>query len=99
MASLRLDAEAHHGARFPITVEIGAPYQCETGEWACPVALVGLYERLSDARGHDSFRALCMAASLAQDLLRTFQEKGGVLLIEGDRFQLEPYAFGPADWR
>jgi|HubBroStandDraft_3_1064219.scaffolds.fasta_scaffold238589_1 hypothetical protein len=96
IASLTLDAEAPDGERFAITVKIGTPYHRETGEWACPVALVGLYERLSDACGDDSFQALCMAASLAQDLQRDFQEKGGALLIEGDRFQLEPYAFGPA---
>ena len=96
IASLTLDAEAPDGARFSITVEIGTPYHRETGEWACPVALVGLYGRLSDACGENSFQALCMAASLAQDLLRDFQEKGGVLLIEDDYFELEPYSFGPA---
>jgi hypothetical protein len=96
IASLTLDAEAPDGERFAVTVEIGAPYHRETGEWACPVALVGLYNRLPDACGEDSFQALCMAASLAQDLLQGFQEKGGTLLIKGDRFQLEPYAFGPA---
>jgi hypothetical protein len=96
IASLTLDAEAPDGGRFSITIEIGTPYHRETGEWACPVALAGLYERLSDACGADSFQALCLAASLAQDLLQDFQEKGGALLIEGDRFQLGPYAFGPA---
>jgi len=96
IASLTLDAVAPDGQRLAITLEIGTPYHRETSEWACPVALVGLYEQLSDACGDDSFQALCMAVSLAQDLLQDFQEKGGALLIEGDRFQLEPYAFGPA---
>jgi hypothetical protein len=96
IASLVLDAQRPDEERFAITIEIGTPYHRETGEWACPVSLHGLYERLRDASGNDSFQALCMAISLAQDLLQTFQDKGGTLLLEGDRFQLEPYAFGPA---
>jgi hypothetical protein len=85
--------------RFEITVEIGAPYQCggEPEEWACPVAVRPLYERLHDAHGGDSFQSLCLAISLAQDLLQAFREKGGALTYEtGELFPLEAYSFGVA---
>ncbi len=85
--------------RFEITVEIGAPYQCspDPEEWACPVAVRPLYKRLHDAHGGDSFQSLCLAISLAQDLLQDFREKGGSLTYEaGDLFPLECYSFGVA---
>jgi hypothetical protein len=83
--------------RFEITVEIGAPYQCgeDPEEWACPVAVSPLYKRLHDAHGGDSFQSLCLAISLAQDLLQDFREKGGLLTFEtGETFPLESYSFG-----
>jgi Domain of unknown function (DUF6968) len=85
--------------RFEITVEIGAPYQCggEPEEWACPVAVQPLYERLHDAHGSNSFQSLRLAISLAQDLLQDFREKGGLLTCEnGESFPLESYSFGVA---
>jgi hypothetical protein len=84
---------------FQITVEIGTPYQCGTDpeEWACPVAVSPLFEKLHDAHGGDSFQALCLAAALAQDLLHGFIEKGGLLSYDtGEAFPLESYAFGIA---
>ena len=83
--------------RFEITVEIGTPYQCgeEPEEWACPVAVPPLYKRLHDTHGSDSFQSLCLAISLAQDLLQNFREKGGLLTFEnGETFPLESYSFG-----
>jgi hypothetical protein len=96
VASLVIDAVSSDGKAFVIELEIGTPYQRETGEWACPVALRGLYERLAEARGVDSFQSLCMAISLAQDLLRSFRDNGGKLLVESEDFPLEAYAFGAA---
>jgi hypothetical protein len=83
--------------RFEIKVEIGPPYQCsdDPEEWACPVAVRPLYNRLHDAHGGDSFQSLCLAISLAQDLLQDFKEKDGLLTYEtGDLFPLESYSFG-----
>lgn len=85
--------------RFEIKVEIGAPYQCSNDpeEWACPVAVRPLHKRLHDIHGGDSFQSLCLAISLAQDLLQDFKEKGGLLTDEtGDLFPLESYSFGAA---
>jgi hypothetical protein len=96
IASLSIDAISAGGEAFAIKVEIGTPYHCETGEWACPFAVWGLQERLRDARGEESFQALCMAISRVLDMLDDFREKGGKLLTEQQNFPLEAYAFGPA---
>ena len=85
--------------RFEIILEIGTPYQCgdRQEEWACPVALSPLYERLCDMRGVSSFQALCLAIALAQELLADFKEKGGSLTFEtGEEFPLQAYSCGLA---
>jgi Domain of unknown function (DUF6968) len=84
---------------FRITVEIGTPYRngFGPGEWACPVAVHPLFSRLQEAHGEDSLQSLCLAISLAQNLLADFREDGGSLIhANGDAFPLESYAFGIA---
>jgi hypothetical protein len=64
-----------------VCISIGLPYQCGQDEWACPVALDGLYEKLRDQHGADSFQSsLMLAQNLARTLLTDFVEKGGTLL-------------------
>jgi len=103
IAQLSLVGTRPGGQPFKITVQIGKPYLYGTDpeEWACPVAVLPLFKALRDAHGNDSFQALCLAVSLAQDLLHGFREQGGVLSNEGegegeDTFPLEAYAFGAA---
>jgi hypothetical protein len=84
VANVLISAKSPDGEVFVIGLEIGAPYPRETGEWACPVALRGLYDRLPDVAGLDSLQALCHAIGLAQSLLRDFREKGGILLLDGE---------------
>jgi hypothetical protein len=96
VASLSIDAKSADGATFNVGLEIGAPYQIEEGEWACPVTLRGLHEGLPDIRGVDSFQALCLAIGLALTLLQNFVDKGGTLSAHGDRLALEAYALGAA---
>jgi hypothetical protein len=96
VASLSIDAITPEGEVFVILVEIGAPYEHEDGDWACSASLRGLYHRLADARGVDAFQVLCMAIALVQDLLQGHREKGGRLLVDGEDFPLEAYAFGAA---
>jgi len=82
---------------FELKIEIGTPYQIgsDPEEWACPVGLSPLYQNLHDAHGGNSFQSLCLAASLALDLLHGFIEKGGSLRFpNGDNFPLEAYSFG-----
>jgi hypothetical protein len=99
VAALSLYGQKSGEERFEIEVEVGTPYQCGTDpeEWACPVAVRPLYKRLHDAHGGSSFQALCLAISLAQDLLAGFRENGGSLTFDtGEEFPLEAYSFGIA---
>ncbi|MEP7314306.1 MAG: hypothetical protein ABI859_17105 [Pseudomonadota bacterium] len=65
---------------FSVRLVIGQPYRVAENEWACPVALEGLYEHLWDQHGLDSFQALMVAQNLARTLLNDFIEQGGRLL-------------------
>ena len=86
-------------------MEIGLPYPLGENEWACPVAVRPLYERLRDQHGGDSFQAMFLAMRLALTLLKDFTDKGGLLLMNGEEteamgggaFPFEAYTvdFGP----
>lgn len=71
------------GERLNCLVEIGKPYQAETGEWSCPLSLGELYPKLPDITGEDSLQALCLALSLARQLLTHFFDAGGRILLAG----------------
>jgi len=77
------------GERFNCYVEIGKPYHRETGEWACHLSLGELYPRLPDVCGEDSLQTLCLALSLARQLLSHFAEGGGRVLIAGTELDSE----------
>ena len=64
---------------FTIRVCLGHPYEVGGDEWACPVALEGLYPRLMDQHGIDAFQSLMLAQKLARTLLLAFVEDGGIL--------------------
>ena len=65
---------------FTVRLVIGQPYRVAENEWACSIALDGLYEHLWDQHGVDSFQALMQAQNLARTLLGDFVTNGGVLL-------------------
>lgn len=77
VATTTLDCVNSSGEHKQVVIEIGRPYQVSQGEWACPVAMRGLYNRLADIHGIDSLQALCQAASLVRMLLTGFIEDGG----------------------
>lgn len=92
IAELNIVGVKPNGDKIDITVKIGKPYPVAIDDWACPVALPQLYNRLPDMHGVDSFQALCLASNLAITLLRSFKEKGGKLIYEdGIEFPLEAY--------
>jgi len=85
------------GVRRKIIVEIGKPYLCGHEEWACSVALEGLYANLPDIHAGDALQALCLATRLALQLLAGFQEDGGKLEFseDGEEVSLDAYFFKP----
>jgi hypothetical protein len=80
VASRNLVAIHSAQGELSVRIDIGLPYQCSDNEWACPIALEGLYNKLPDVHGEDSFQALMLAQNLARTLLNDFVEKGGQLL-------------------
>lgn len=102
VAKLSLKGCRVEGEYFPVTVEIGAPYQIGRDDWACSISVHPLYDHLSDQHGVDSFQALFLAVRLSISLLKDFTEKGGLLIMGEENlilagngsFPFEAYTIG-----
>jgi hypothetical protein len=79
IAEEKLIAVHRSGQRVEVTARVGRPYPVGRDEWACPVSLAGLRERLHDVHGASSLQALCLAVSLVRQLLTYFVQDGGQL--------------------
>jgi hypothetical protein len=82
IAERKMIFENKDGKRKSITIRIGKPYPISDSEWACPVALDGLYKNLADQYGIDSLQSLNLAMRLAQQLLSNLEEDGGHFFLE-----------------
>ena len=82
IAERTLYAVDRDGRSRDVGLQIGKPYEAETGEWVCPVAMIGLQGRLRDVRGADSWQALQLAQRMIGVLLDLFVETGGRLFWE-----------------
>jgi hypothetical protein len=65
------------GERVPVTLLVGKPYRANDVDWACPVAADGLYTKLGDIHGIDSFQALVLAQNLLRQLMNGAVKDGG----------------------
>jgi hypothetical protein len=65
IASRKLLAIDLGGREFILTLGIGQPYEISPEEWACPVSMNGLHERLGDSHGIDSWQAMQLAYQLS----------------------------------
>ena len=84
---------------FDVILKIGRPEQDSEhpDEWLCPMSLEPLYSNLRAARSNSPVHSLCLAMSLALELLHGVVEDGGsVSLAAGQPFPFEAYAFGVA---
>lgn len=91
LASRAIGAVSPDGRHIEVTLRLGIPYEVASEEWACPVAIEGLQERLHDIHGIDAWQALQLAHNLLAQLLGHFVEEGGTLVWPGS---LEPLALG-----
>lgn len=89
VAEERLVGVQPSGTHVQVIAAIGLPYQVSPEEWACPVSLAGLHDRLHDIHGGSSLQALCLAAGLLRQLLTAFVEDGGRLLYADGK---EPFS-------
>jgi len=99
IAKLKIIGIKTDGSKINIVATVGKPYPVkgneDIDEWACPVSLTPLYNRLHNAHGGGSFQALCLATNLIGDLLHSFKEQGGQLMHDdGTEFPLDAYWFG-----
>lgn len=96
-ASLILIAQPSGAAAFNLKIEIGKPSRADgpTGNWACPVSLQPLHDRLHDIHGADALQALCLAVSFVLRRLHSFVDDGGTLTTEsGAAFDPASYMIG-----
>lgn len=87
------------GRPFEVNLQIGRPQQDSDhpDEWLCPVSLEPLYSNLRAQRSNSPVHSLCLAMSLALELLHGVVEEGGsVSFAAGEPFPFEAYAFGIA---
>jgi hypothetical protein len=90
--SLALEAIPPEGPAIAFTLEVQSPFLEREMQWRC-VVLMGDFQRPLRIAGGDPFQALCLAIDYARWTLRDFEESGGRLICEGDRFPLEAYFF------
>ncbi|WP_374563695.1 hypothetical protein [Ideonella sp.] len=76
------------GQSIRVTVQIGLPYEVASEEWAVPVSMEGLHDRLGDLHGLDSWQVVQLAFEFIVQLLEHFVRGGGSLcwLDTHDRF-------------
>ena len=79
LASRTILAVKADGQTLSVTLRIGTPYEISPEEWACPVAMEGMQDRLRDVHGIDAWQALQLVQSLQAQLLGYFVEDGGKL--------------------
>ena len=78
VAQRSIICERSAGERIRVTLRIGKPYRSSDVDWACPVEADGLFGRLVDIHGVDSFQALILAQGLLRNLLRHEAEDGSI---------------------
>jgi len=78
-----------NGSRFKIMLKIGKPYTLDGGTWTCSVGAIGIYKRLREIRGVDSFQALMQAIKFLRQLIEYFIDDGGNLLSADDETPIE----------
>lgn len=79
IAERRVAAVSPDGEKLVLRIAVGQPYQVDEDSWACPVSIEGLYVKLRDAVGYDSWQALSLAIALVRQLLGYFLNDGGKL--------------------
>ena len=67
------------GREFTLTLGVGQPYAVSPDDWACAAYVGGLYDRLADQHGIDSWQSLQLAYQLIARLVGHFVQSGGQL--------------------
>jgi hypothetical protein len=100
IASFELNCTTPAAERRRLRIAVGLPYWNGTN-FACPIAMEGMYERLPDMQSEDSFHALLLGIGLIQRLLYYAEEDGWRFEQESDgqTWPCSPMTLFPFDVR
>ena len=76
IAEMKIQMKSPEGNSRPISVQIGRPYSISPDESACPISMVGLYPKIRDICGIDTFQSLALALEFVRITIRKWEEKG-----------------------
>lgn len=94
--SIELEAIPADGPPIPFVLEVQKPFLEEDPLWRCVVLMEG-FQRPLRIGGGDAFQALCLAIDCARFVLADFEQKGGKLMSEGERFRIDSCSLTPPD--
>ena len=81
IATKDLIFEKSSGEKFPVSIQIGTPYEVKDGKGEdfarCPVFIKGLDKKPHDVAGNDTFQALTLAIAHVRNMLQYFVQNGG----------------------
>ncbi|ESX95983.1 hypothetical protein X755_20420 [Mesorhizobium sp. LNJC405B00] len=92
--SLELEAIPADGPSIPFKLEVQSPFLEREMQWRCVIRWA-IFRGRSALLEAIPFKPYALAIDFARWTLRTFEESGGRLMCEGDRFPLEAYFFTP----
>lgn len=83
------------GEEKNVHIAIGRPYRISEEEAACPVSMDGLYAKISDIHGSDTFHALALALCFVTLTFKKLEEKGYSFHFEnGENAPIEAWLSG-----
>jgi uridine kinase len=97
IAETKLIMRDKDGRRREIHIKIGRPYELPDGDAACPLSMDGLYGKVHDIHGIDTFQALVLAVGFVRLTLRALEKKGATFFeyFEGKDYPVDiDFLFG-----
>jgi len=99
IAKLNLIFQKPSGEKFPVSIQIDAPYEIKDAKRAdfasCPVFIYGLNKKTHEVAGENTLQALTLAIAYVRDTLKYFVEGDGKIYYEDGttEFEFSPYFF------
>lgn len=90
LASRSIDVIKPSGERAQVVLLIGQPYEVTPQEWAIPVSMNGLHERLWNLHGIDSWQVVQLGFEFIVQMLEYFVQDGGQLYWPETDERFEP---------
>jgi hypothetical protein len=82
--STTITLQRKNGLPFDVVLALGVPVEDSNGSWRCTVSASGLFEKLGDVHGVDSFQAGVLALQLLRTLVSAEVDAGASLFWDGE---------------